>query len=275
MSLQASVTAPQQPPRLALPPIIAANCRTPDDVAGEVQQQLKQHPQALVSGVELDMYSALRKMVTDEDIKVQYQARAKMLVVKPQECALPKRQRLPGTVFVVSAGPEDQAAVDQVKVAAEHLGCYVIAKHQLNTQDLPKLMEQATGLQAADIVVVIAGVDTALPGVLCGLTDAPIIAVPVSTATTNPLQSLGSLLATVSSCPPGVSVVNVDGTVNAAVMCARMLRVVAARVEKLHAAAATATGGQVASELGNGNGPYNNIVPGFSPAQVPVQQAAI
>lgn len=140
-----ALQAPQQPPRLALPPIIAANCRTPDDVAGEVQQQLKQHPQALVSGVELDMYSALRKMVTDEDIKVQYQARAKMLVVKPQECALPKRQRLPGTVFVVSAGPEDQAAVDQVKVAAEHLGCYVIAKHQLNTQDLPKLMEQATG----------------------------------------------------------------------------------------------------------------------------------
>lgn len=91
------------------------------------------------------MYAALRKIVTGDDMKVQYQARAKMLVVKPQEPTLPKHQRLPGTVFVVSAGPEDQVAADQVKIAAEHFGCYVIAKQQLSTRDVGKLMEQAQG----------------------------------------------------------------------------------------------------------------------------------
>lgn len=272
-SLQASVTVPLPAPRVALPPIISAASRTADDVANEVQQQLQQHPQALVNGVEPDMYSALRKIVTGEDLKVQYQARAKMLVVKPQEAAVPKRQRLPGTVFVVSAGPEDQVAADQVKVAAEHLGCYVIAKQQLSTREVHKLVEQAAALQAADVIVAIAGVDSALPGVLSGLVDAPIIAVPTSNAANNNgLQGIGNLVAAVSSCAPGVSVVNIDGTVNAAVMCARMLRVAAARVEKLQAAAATAA---QQHENGSGNGQYNNIVPKFAPAQVPAQPAAV
>eukprot|EP00878_Enallax_costatus_P004965 GHUV01005221.1.p1 GENE.GHUV01005221.1~~GHUV01005221.1.p1 ORF type:complete len:222 (+),score=102.02 GHUV01005221.1:817-1482(+) len=221
------------------------------------------------------MYSALRKMALDDDMKVQYQARAKMLVVKPQEPSLPKRQRLPGTVFVVSAGPEDQVAADQVKVAAEHLGCYVIAKQQFSTRDVGRLMEQATGLQAADVVVVIAGVDSALPGVLSGLVDAPIIAVPTSSAYNNGLQGVSNLVAAVSSCAPGVSVVNIDGTVSAAVMCAKMLRVAAARVEKLQAAAATAAQQQALQGNGHstGNGKFNNILPGFAPVQV--QPAAI
>lgn len=124
-------------------------------------------------------------------------------------------------------------------------------------------------------MIVISGVDNALPGVLSGLTDAPIIAVPLSTATSNGMQGLGNLVAAVSSCAPGVSVVNLDGTVSAAVLGAKMLRVAAARVEKLQAAAGTAAQQQAAYESGNGNGQYNNIVPGFSPAQVPVQPARV
>jgi NCAIR mutase (PurE)-related protein len=107
----------------------------------EIAAQLEQYPQAVVSGVEPDMYASLRKLVPG----VQYHARAKMLIIKPQDSAAPKQQRLPGSVCVISAGPEDQAAADQVKVAAEHMGCYVMNKQNLTTRNMPQLMEQMQG----------------------------------------------------------------------------------------------------------------------------------
>lgn len=110
-------------------------------MANDVAAQLEQHPQALVSGVEPDMYASLRKLVPG----VQYHARAKMLIIKPQDSPAPKQQRLPGSVCVISAGPEDQAAADQVKVAAEHMGCYVMSKQNISTRNMPQLMEQMQG----------------------------------------------------------------------------------------------------------------------------------
>lgn len=121
-------------------PIISSTSRSADDIAAELTTTLEQYPQALVSGVEPDMYAALRKLVPG----VQYQARAKMLIVKPQDSPVPKQQRLPGSVCVISAGPADQAAADQVKVAAEHLGCYVMSKI-VTTRDMPHLMDQVQG----------------------------------------------------------------------------------------------------------------------------------
>lgn len=123
--------------------------------------------------------------------------------------------------------------------------------------------------------MVIAGVDSALPGVLSGLVDAPIIGVPTSSACHNGLQGVGNLLAVVSSCAPGVCVVNIDDTVGAASMSAKMLRVAAARVEKLQAAAASAAQQDALHNHGhaNGTGRYNNILPGFAPVQV--QPAAL
>lgn len=123
-------------------------------------------------------------------------------------------------------------------------------------------------------MVVIAGADSVLPNVLSGMIDAPIIAVPTSTNST--LQGVGSWLTAVSSCAPGVSVVGLDGTISAAVMSAKVLRVAAARVEKLQAAAASAAQ-QEASVHGSLNGQFNNILPGFAPVQleVPVQPATL
>jgi NCAIR mutase (PurE)-related protein len=94
------------------------------------------------------MYASLRKLLSG----VQYHARAKMLIIKPkqedrQSLPFPKQRRLPGMLCVVSAGPEDQAAADQVKLMAEHLGCFVTTKSQLSIRDLQGLMDKLPGQQ--------------------------------------------------------------------------------------------------------------------------------
>lgn len=93
------------------------------------------------------MYASLRKVLSG----VQYHARAKMLLIKPKQednqaqPPPPKQRRLPGMLCVVSCGPEDQAAVDQVKLVAEHLGCFVSTKSQLSVQNLQGLIDTLPG----------------------------------------------------------------------------------------------------------------------------------
>lgn len=252
---------PVQPAAAQFPAILSATARTAEQVAVEVEQQLQLFPQSLVQCVEPEMYAALRKLLNG----VQYHARAKMLIIKPRQedrqVAVPKQRRLPGMVCVVSAGPEDQAAADQVKLLAEHLGCFVITKSQLTIRDLPGLMDKLPALQAADAIVAVAGADSSLPGAIAGLVDAPVIALPTSTSHTTGLAGLGGLVAAVSSCNLGVSAVGIDQAAAAAMMAARMLRVAAARVEKLTAATAAAAAPVAAPATPNGVSAVNNVVP--------------
>jgi phosphoribosylcarboxyaminoimidazole (NCAIR) mutase len=138
--------------------------------------------------------------------------------------------------------------------------------------------------------VVIAGADNALPGVVAGMVDAPVIAVPVSTGSTNnnSLQGLGNLVSAVSSCVPGVAVVNLDGAAAAAVMAAKVLRTAAVRVEKLMAAQSVAAASApapaasapaptaVPSFVLPSDITVNNVVPAYEGLALPaVQPAAV
>lgn len=117
-----------------------------------------------------------------------------------------------------------------------------------------------TALQAADVVVVVAGCDAALPGVIAGLVEAPVVAIPTSTGPAAALQGLGSLVSCVSSCVPGVTVVNIDGGVQAAVIAARILRTVAARMRRFTDASVHSAAPAPALPVahGNGNGVHGN-----------------
>lgn len=247
----------------AFPPLLSASGCTADEVARAVTQQLEAFPQALVQGVEPEMYASLRKAL--DGSSVQYQARARIAVVKPKPAdgapAPPKARRLPGIVCVVSAGPEDQAAADQVKLLAEHLGCFVTAKPAVSTRDLSGLMDQLPALQAADVVIAVAGADSNLPGAVAGVVDAPVIALPTSNANSGGLGGLGGLVSAVSTCSLGVSVVGIDQAPAAATMAARILRTAAARVEKLAAAHAASAAAPAMAPPATGAAAANNVVP--------------
>lgn len=121
-------------------------------------------------------------------------------------------------------------------------------------------MEHLPALAAADVVIAIAGADVGLPGAVAGMVDAPVIALPTSSANAGGLGGLGGLLAAVSSASSaGVSVVGIDEPAAAATMAARILRTAAARVEKLAAAAAAAAAAAPVATTSNGTA--NNVVP--------------
>jgi pyridinium-3,5-biscarboxylic acid mononucleotide synthase len=111
---------------------------------------------------------------------------------------------------VVSAGTADIPVAEEAAVTAETLGNRVERAYDCGVAGLHRLLDQQHLLNEANVIVVVAGMEGALPSVVGGLVDRPVIAVPTSVGYGASFGGVAALLAMLNSCAPGVSVVNID-----------------------------------------------------------------
>ena len=128
-------------------------------------------------------------------------------------------------VAVVSAGTSDQPVAEEAARTLEFLGIEVRRYRDLGISGLHRLLAEREKLVGAAVVIVVAGMEGALPSVVGGLVDRPVIAVPTSIGYGASYGGLAALLAMMNSCAPGVTVVNIDNGFGAAVAAAAILRV--------------------------------------------------
>jgi pyridinium-3,5-biscarboxylic acid mononucleotide synthase len=136
----------------------------------------------------------------------------------------------PGLVGVVCAGTSDLPVAEEAWVTAEAFGCRVDTLTDVGVAGAHRLFADAGRLQAADVLVVVAGMEGALPSLVAGMVAAPVIAVPTSVGYGAAFEGLAALLSMLNSCAVGVSVVNIDNGFGAGALAARILRVGAPRV---------------------------------------------
>ncbi len=135
-----------------------------------------------------------------------------------------------GTVSVVSAGTADAPVLREVATCARLFGAGVRVQEDVGVAGLHRLALALDDLRAADCVVVVAGHDAALASVVGGLVAAPVIAVPTSTGYGVAAGGIPALLAMLTSCAPGVAVVNIDDGFGAATIASRIARAAAGAV---------------------------------------------
>jgi NCAIR mutase (PurE)-related protein len=162
-----------------------------------------------------EQFDAVRGAVPGAD----YHQRSGLIVAKPAS-----NGQLVGTVAVVSAGTSDQSVAEEASVTASALGMVVDPIEDVGVAGLHRLLEHRDRIDAADCVIVVAGMEGALPSVVAGLTSRPVIAVPTSIGYGASFQGLAALLAMLSSCAPGISVVNIDNGFGAALAAHRILK---------------------------------------------------
>jgi NCAIR mutase (PurE)-related protein len=124
-----------------------------------------------------------------------------------------RRRRAPrgkGLVVVAAAGTADRPVAAEAHLTAEFMGARVEAFHDVGVAGIHRLFRVVPRLRAARVVVVVAGMEGALPSVVGGLVAAPVIAVPTSVGYGAAFEGLAALLGMVNSCAAGVSVVNID-----------------------------------------------------------------
>ena len=131
---------------------------------------------------------------------------------------------LPGRVAVLCAGTSDVPVAEEAAVTAEFYGAAVDRFYDVGVAGLHRLLDKTAAVREADVVIVAAGMEGALPSVVGGLVEAPVIAVPTSIGYGASFQGLAALLAMLNTCASGVAVVNIDNGFGAGYMASVILR---------------------------------------------------
>jgi len=134
-----------------------------------------------------------------------------------------------GRVTVVSAGTSDAPVAAEAALTARVYGAGVHVVTDVGVSGLHRVLAARADLVASDCLVVVAGMEGALPSVVGGLVGVPLVAVPTSVGYGASFEGLAALLGMVSSCAPGISVVNIDNGFGAGVFAARVARNAAPR----------------------------------------------
>jgi hypothetical protein len=127
-----------------------------------------------------------------------------------------------GTVTIVTAGTSDLPVAEEAAVTLNALGNCVARVTDVGVAGIHRVLAKRDELSAAAVVIVIAGMDGALPSVIGGLVQAPVIAVPTSVGYGASFQGIAPLLTMLNSCAAGVTVVNIDNGFGAAVAASRI-----------------------------------------------------
>jgi hypothetical protein len=199
--------------RTGVPEIVFGATKTAEQIA-TAMQELAKDGAAIATRVDFAKADALRAMIPG--LVVHDRARVVTLGSTWRPACAP--------IAVVCAGTSDLPVADEAAVVAEFLGAPVVRIADVGVAGLHRLMSRLDDIRACEVVIAVAGMEAALPAVLGGLVDLPMIAVPTSVGygvSVDGLVALGSLLA---ACAPGITVVNIDNGVGAAVAAVRIAR---------------------------------------------------
>jgi NCAIR mutase (PurE)-related protein len=187
--------------RKGFPEIIFGGGKTPLQVLKIASKLLEHEPRILVTRVTPEHARVLRKKIK----RAVYHEMARCVTIDPKP--LPKR---PGTIAVVCAGTSDLPVAEEAAVTAEIMGNRVERINDVGVAGVHRLFNRLGGIQGANVVIVVAGMEGALPSVVAGLVARPVIAVPTSVGYGASFGGLAALLAMLNSCASGLTVVNID-----------------------------------------------------------------
>jgi len=128
-----------------------------------------------------------------------------------------------GTVTLVTAGTADMPVAQEAALTAEALGLSVTRVEDVGVAGLHRLLDQRDAIERADCVIVVAGMEGALPSVVSGMTSKPVVAVPTSVGYGASFDGIAALLGMLTACAPGVVVVNIDNGFGAAQAARRIV----------------------------------------------------
>jgi NCAIR mutase (PurE)-related protein len=201
--------------RLGLPEVIYSKGKKPGQVAEIFSRMAIAGGDVIATRASAEAYEAVRTVVPE----AKYHEMAEIIGLKQTTpvAAL-------GTIAVVCAGTSDLPVAEEAAVTAEYLGLEVVRIVDVGVAGLHRILAQGEALARAQVVVVCAGMEGALPSVVGGLVAAPVIAVPTSVGYGAAFGGVAALLGMLNSCSPNVSVVNIDNGFGAAYVAAMIVR---------------------------------------------------
>ena len=181
--------------------------KTPAQIAAIAAEIVAHGSTLLVTRASEAAYEAVRAKVPNAT----FHADARLITLRQQDVT-PGH----GTIIVAAAGTSDLPVAEEAARTAELMGNEVTRLYDVGVAGLHRLLGERERLAAARVIIVVAGMEGALPSVIAGLVSAPVIAVPTSIGYGASFGGIAALLGMLNSCASGVSVVNIDNGFGAA-----------------------------------------------------------
>jgi NCAIR mutase (PurE)-related protein len=192
--------------RQGFPEVIFGQGKTPAQIAGIARAIVDRGHSLLVTRTDADAFFAVAKVVPD----ARFHEQARII---ERRVDMPRGR---GIVLIAAAGTSDIPVAEEAAVSAEVMGNDVDRLYDVGVAGLHRLLAERARLDAARVVIVVAGMEGALPSVVGGLVRVPVLAVPTSVGYGASFGGLTALLAMLNSCASGVAVLNIDNGFGAA-----------------------------------------------------------
>ncbi len=204
--------------RTGVPEIVYGAGKTAEQVAGALRELARVQGAAIATRVDADKAAGVRALVPDAEVHE---------LARVVALGAPAGRPRAAAVAVVCAGTSDLPVAEEAALVAGFLGAPVVRISDVGVAGVHRLLARLDEIRRAGVVIAVAGMEAALPSVLGGLVDRPLIAVPTSVGYGVSVDGLVALGAMLTSCAPGITVVNIDNGVGAAVAAVRVARLAA------------------------------------------------
>ncbi len=198
--------------RKGFPEVIFGQGKTAEQIIGIMQAMAKNEEIILVTRMDRQKADQVRALFPEAE----YDGEARMLLLKTREPAI----RSKGEILVITAGTSDIPIAKEAEITARAMGNRVNSIFDVGVAGIHRLFAHGKQIQAASVLVVVAGMEGALPSVVAGMVRAPVIAVPTSVGYGTSFGGMTALLGMLNSCSSNVAVVNIDNGFGAGFMAA-------------------------------------------------------
>jgi NCAIR mutase (PurE)-related protein len=183
--------------RQGIPEVIFAEGKNLEDVVDIAHAMYKKSKKLLITKASKEIYDSLK-------------IRDAVFYPLSGTISANRNKKGKGQILILSAGTSDIPVAEEAAVTASFLGSRVETVYDVGVAGIHRLMDNKKSLNSARVIIVVAGMEGALPSIVGGLTDKPIIAVPTSIGYGTSLNGLTALFAMLNSCVPGIAVMNID-----------------------------------------------------------------
>ena len=203
--------------RTGFPEVIWGEGKTTEQIAEIMAVMRQQNPVVMATRISPAVYEQLQDKVPN----LCYYPGARICAIAPPYLA-PTHD---GLITIVAAGTADLPVAEEAAITATLCGFQVKRLWDVGVAGIHRLLKNQHLIAEADVLIVVAGMEGALPSVVAGLADCPVIAVPTSVGYGASFNGLAALLTMLNSCAPGIGVVNIDNGFGAAILAGQIIRV--------------------------------------------------
>ena len=196
--------------RTGIVEVIYAENKNPEMLIHIINSFLERNKFAIISRYKEDSINLIKvKYTHDEEYDMEINELAKIVIIKNKGFEFASKG---GKIGIITAGSSDIHVAEEAKVIAQSMGCEVFTSYDLGIAGIHRIFNPLSEMikSGVDVIIVCAGMEGTLPGVVAALVDIPVIGIPVSSGYGLGEKGIGALTTMLQSCSPGLLVVNID-----------------------------------------------------------------